>query len=602
MATSYLSLITSLSSDTLFSSYVSAQDSNWLKVDTFASTAAGSISVLGSNITSLSSSLSALGGNVVSLGAALSSAMLDISALSSAISNVNLSAALGISGSITIDASAWLSSAYSITLSNLGAYDAIFFGPYSADDKTLLDAANPFVTVSGSNIVFTVNETPLSTVTLKYYIDRGREVTQLATPVLNLQDDIAYWDVIPNATEYDVMYNGAVLVSTSTTSVDLSNYFSSDGSYVLSVIAKAVGYFDSNESNTVTYVISTPVADSIYGVSGLYQSSPTLTRTDDAIGMTAAVNSSTGLVSSDFDSVFPWNEATVETIGGNKFLHMPDMWFRVGVDAENRITDVAVSKSQGSTGNWYRVDSFYYGCYGGYVSGGKMSSISGVPRWSSDTRANFRSFASANGSGYHQLDLYHKTVMLFLWYIEWANKDSQSIMRGRDATYGITPVNTGGTDSLSTPSGFNTSTGQMRWHYIEDYLGNLAQFVDGATGASGSSTYYVTADPSKFNDTGTGMNTLAYSYPSDASSSNRCVSALGWDDNNPFLVQPKEQTGTDYTIHFCDSNPASNNVVLYCGANYNVSSATYGVCYFNRNTVSHSNANLGGRLLYKPAA
>lgn len=414
-------------------------------------------------------------------------------------------------------------------------------------------------------------------------------------------------------TATDCTYTGDSIIAVGDTA---GLVFEADSGYVLPLTVTVSGASYVWDSETGVLVLSNatgavtvsvvaeaqaPVGeDKIYGVSGLYQSSPALTRTDDSVGMSAVVNSSTGVVSSDFDSAFPWNEATVETINGNKFLHMPDMWFRVGYDGENRITDIAVSKSQGSNGNWYKVDSFYYGCYGGSVANDKLASVSGVARQHTKTRAEFRTYATSNGSGYQQLDLYHKTVMMFLWYIEWANKDSQSIMRGRDATYGVTPVNTGGTDSLSTPSGFNTSTGQMRWHYIEDYLGNLMEFVDGATGANGSSTYYVTDDPSKFNDTGTGMNTLAYTYPSNASSSNMCVSALGWDDNNPFLVQPKEQTGTDYTIHFCDSNIASNNVVLYCGARCDSANATYGVCFFNRYIADYSYTNIGGRLLYKP--
>lgn len=440
--------------------------------------------------------------------------------------------------------------------------------------------------------------------------DFSNSVTYHSAPVLSVDPEHDTVIVISNlraaATGYEFYINGTLNTTLpysgadgGSMSVDLDNLSDvPEGSLTITVKGTGTGV-ESNTSNALSVYYGEGGGE-IYGVSGLYQSSPALTRTDDAVGMSAAVNSSTGVVSSDFDSVFPWNEATVETVGGNKFLKMPDMWFRIGKDSSNRITDVAVSKAQGSTGNWYKVDSFYYGCYGGSVANNKLASVSGVARQGSATRDNFRSYASANGSGYHQLDLYHKTVMMFLWYIEWANKDSQSIMRGRDQTYGSTPVNTGGTDGLSTPSGFNTSTGQMRWHYIEDYLGNLMEFVDGATGTSGGSTYYVTADPSKFNDTGTGMNTLAYTYPSNASSSNRCVSALGWDDNNPFLVQPKEQTGTDYTIHFCDSNPASNNVVLYCGAYYNSSSANFGVCYFSRNDATNSNASIGGRLLYKP--
>ena len=314
--------------------------------------------------------------------------------------------------------------------------------------------------------------------------------------------------------------------------------------------------------------------------------------------MSFTINSSTGLIASDFDSAFPWNEATVETINGNKFLHMPDMWFRVGFDSSKRITDVAVSKEQGTTGYWYKVDSFYYGCYSGSVSSNKLASVSGVARQHTKTRAEFRTYATANGSNYFQLDLYHKTVMNFLWLIEWATKNSDSIMTG-NKNYGKV-LNTGGTDSLSTPSGFRTTTKQMRWHYIEDFVGNYLEFVDGTTCVSGFRTYYATADITKFSDLTSGHNILSYSFPSNASSSNRCITALGWDVNNPFLVRPIEQLGTDYKAYFCDANSATNNVVLLAGAYWVESFAVCGATYFSRSSVSVANSNIGGRLLYKP--
>ena len=592
MYTNYLSLITSLPSSTYFSDYLSVQDSNFEKIDAFASTIAGSVSTLGSNVSTLLSAVASLGSDVI--------------ALSSAIANVNLNSALGISGSLTILSTAWIGSAYTVSLSNLGAYDAIFFKPYSVADKSILDAANPFVTISGSSISFNVQDTPSADVALGYYIDRGREVTQLATPSVTLSDDIVYWSEVSGATTYDVYSNGSLLTSGADNSVDLSTYLTEAGTYSITVVAKGVGYYDSDASTAVSYVITPPVTNSIYGVSGLYQSSPTLTRTDDAVGLSATVNSSTGLVSSDFDSVFPWNEATVETIGNNKFLHMPDMWFRIGVDANNNITDIAVSKVQGTTGNWYKVDSFYYGCYGGSVdANNKLCSVTGVARQHTNTRAEFRAYAAANGSGYHQLDLYHHTVMVFLWLIEWANKNSQSIMRGRDSSQGGTlakPVNTGGTDSLTSPSGFNTSTKQMRYHYIEDFVGNFYELVEGSVGdGTAGSTQYVTADPSKFSDSTYGLNALSYNSP--ASGNGNCLAALGWDSNNPFLVLPKEVVNnSSYSKYFCDYGSTSNNVVLSVGTRWSSSEALHGVLYFGRGSASYATVDVSSRLLYKPAA
>lgn len=425
------------------------------------------------------------------------------------------------------------------------------------------------------------------------------DYARLATPVIEIDGDILSWAAVSGATSYSVRSSGVQVALVTDLSVDLSEVFTEEDSYAMTVVAKGEGYQDSNVSNTVYFFIG--VAP-IYGVSGLYQSSPALTRTDSAVGMSFAINSSSGAISSDFNAVFPWNEATVEEIGGDKFLHMPEMWFRVGYDASKRITDVAVSKQASGAGNWYKVNPFYYSCYGGSVSGGKLKSVSGVSRQASATRAQFRSYAAANGSGYFQEDLYHKTVMSFLWWIEWATKDSSSIMTGRisgsGTSGGATVRPTGGTNAVTTPSGFETAYAQMRYHYIEDFIGNMLEFVDGNVG-SGSS-YYVTASPAAYSDATTGHANLPYGYPSNASSSNRCISAFGWDANNPFLCQPIEQIGTDYTIHFCDANSAANNVVLYCGAYYGSAGATFGLSYFDRNAASTAVTYFGGRLLYKP--
>ena len=382
-------------------------------------------------------------------------------------------------------------------------------------------------------------------------------------------------------------------------SIDISTLFSEDGEYAMTVVATASGYRESNPSNSKTYIIGVA---SIYGVSGLYGSGISLTRTDDAVGKTFAINSSSGAITSDFNDLFPWNETTIETISGNKFVKFPEMWFRVGKDASNRITDVAVSKQQGPTGNWYKVDPFYYSCYGGSLSSGKLASVSGATRLDAQTRATFRSYAAANGSGYFQEDLYHRTVLTFLWWIEWATKKSDTIMTGRisgsGTSGGATKRSTGGTDAVTTASGYETAYAQMRYHYIEDFVGNLLEFVDGSvgTGSSGGAQY-VTADPTKYGDSSTDHDTLSFNAPT---TSGDCNAAYGWDDAHPFLCLPKETVSdSNYSIYFCDYASTSNNIVLYCGADWNYAYANCGVSCFYRVTASYSSSSIGGRLLYK---
>ena len=395
---------------------------------------------------------------------------------------------------------------------------------------------------------------------------------------------------IDNIEEDFLNYDGS-----SSWSVDLSEYTLEDGRHTVTVAAIGTGIAD-NRSNAVVY---NKGAFPIYGVSGLVASSPALTRTDDAVGMSFSINSSSGAITSDFNEVFPWNEAEVITDTAGKFLQLPEMYFRVGVNSSKQITDIAVSKLPSGEGNWYHVDSFAYGCYGASVSSSKLRSVSGVSRQANTTRAQFRSYASSNGSGYCQLDLYHRTVLDFLWLIEWATKNSQSIMTGRiknsGTSGGSTVRPTGGTDGVTTPSGFETAYAQMRYHYIEDFVGNVMEFVDGICMPNSGTPYYVTADPSKFADTTTNMNQTSYNAPSSD-----WIYALGWDADNPFLVMPVTSgNGASESTGFCDYVyvNGSSYPVLSVGAHYNYSNSNYGVFFANSDNTSNAFSSRGGRLL-----
>lgn len=120
-ATPNLSLTISMSSDTLFSNYVSEQDSNLQKIDQFA----GSIK--------------------------------------------------GASGTVTLLAANWVGTTYSLTVAGLGDDDAIFFTGNSSADKALIEEAALFIdpnTVSGV-VTITATTTPVSDIVMSYFITRG---------------------------------------------------------------------------------------------------------------------------------------------------------------------------------------------------------------------------------------------------------------------------------------------------------------------------------------------------------------------------------------------------------------------------------------------
>lgn len=336
----------------------------------------------------------------------------------------------------------------------------------------------------------------------------------------------------------------------------------------------------------------------IYGVSWENNETTTMTRTDDAAEMTYAI--SNGKVASDFDNVFPYNQMKRQVIDGNTFVYVPAMYFRIIADENKKITSVAVSETQGEGDGWYATRPFYYGAYGASSDGTKLKSVSGASRKYSITRAAARTQSMAVGTGYHQRDLYAGTILMFLWWIEFATKNSYSVMTGTQ--YGKT---TGNTDSIYNEeagenfcvSGYNTSTSQMVWHGIEDYIGNGLEWEDGITGnGSSGGAQYVSDDYTLYDDYSGGSKMSPLSYNSPTTSGN-CLEALGWDEEKPFLCQPiATRSDSGYTTGFCDYASTSNNIVSYRGCYY-PSSANDGVSCFYRDSVSFSYTYIGCRLL-----
>lgn len=331
-------------------------------------------------------------------------------------------------------------------------------------------------------------------------------------------------------------------------------------------------------------VVGTKAAKPIYGVSGLYQSDPVLTRTDDAVGMSWTMNDN--IISSDFDNVFPYNQMVRETIDGDVFVKIPAMYWRIGFDINYNITDIAVSEGEmpGSENKVFvHTDAFYYGAYGASVTDNVMHSKSGVERQYSTTIADFRTYAKARGTKYRQLDLYHMRVLDFLWLIEFATKNSDAVMQG----YPISGKNCGATDSLTVPSGQLSNGGRMRWRYIEDFIGNGYEFFDGACGLG------ATQDESKY-----GQQVTDVTYTQFANG--YCLSALKISGSYPLLAVPGgEVNNSNYDTYFCDYLYClSGNFVYYHGRGEGGSLA--GLFSWIYTYISNTSGNVGSRLLLIP--
>lgn len=336
--------------------------------------------------------------------------------------------------------------------------------------------------------------------------------------------------------------------------------------------------------------------NAILGVSGMYDESVNLTRTDDAVGLTYTKNAD-GTFTSDFDNYFPYKEMKRETINGNVFVKIPSMWFRIGTDENKNITDIAVSNKKGEGDNWYQTKEFYYGAYCGYINtdNSVLTSVTGVTPTVNKKIGEFRTSAFGTGEGYHQLDLYHKTILNFLFWIEFAVKDSKQIAEVEGDQNQLT---TGLSDSIESPTSLFAEGKRFKYRNIEDFVGNITVFIEGIY-----ANYCATSNPSEFGINYGQLDTLGYSpQPNSLQDGHQAIKSFGWDSNHPFLCMPLEMmsyTDTGYFNDKCDKYITSNNKdACYGNSSYYMLG---GICDMKFLTSYAGSANhIGSRLLYCP--
>ena len=155
--------------------------------------------------------------------------------------------------------------------------------------------------------------------------------------------------------------------------------------------------------------------------------------------------------------------------------------------------------SRGSEGDR---DKIYIGAYLGYNLSNRLRSLSGKTPTASRTIGAFRTLAQANGTGYQQLPFYQLTLLQILYIMKYGSLNSQvALGRGFVDGNNTATTATGSTNSKGFCFGETTGKLQMKMFGIEDFWGNLYQWIDGLY-CNASRTILTTYKA--FNDTGSG--------------------------------------------------------------------------------------------------
>ncbi len=217
---------------------------------------------------------------------------------------------------------------------------------------------------------------------------------------------------------------------------------------------------------------------------------------------------------------------------GQVMVIIPTHWYRFEKIGTKRRIEIATVALSGFT----KVPSYAVGAYDAYYNSttGKLESRSGVMPTTNITRASFRTYAAARGTGWHEFSYTDYKDIFYLYLTEYATFDIQSVIPGATnanstdwSNYnGYNPVvtngvsNTYGNYSASVPfslANFVGGTGTLNsqvadYRGIENIYGHIWQFIDGVNVNYVSTTQanvYTDADPSTFaDDTQTGYTLL----------------------------------------------------------------------------------------------
>ena len=240
---------------------------------------------------------------------------------------------------------------------------------------------------------------------------------------------------------------------------------------------------------------------------------------DDASGMTPASNTNTslGTISSPGSWVKSTNKllkklyyATFNTDGSISKILNPD---NLALDEDGNASDIATKntmlviptlytrgevgkltisdKSAEGTAYAHTIGGHVYdylaiGVYNGYVSGGKLMSLSGVLPTKSQNRANFRTQANANGTNWMLWNYYQWKLMKELTFFTLKSFDGQRKLGQGGHAYGSNT--TGVTNAMGPFAGDVSGTSSAMKFLLEDWWGSQYNFIDDFFGTGG--TYY----------------------------------------------------------------------------------------------------------------
>ena len=236
-------------------------------------------------------------------------------------------------------------------------------------------------------------------------------------------------------------------------------------------------------------------------------------------------------------------------------------------------------------------DKIYIGAYLAYTEGLITHSISNHSPSTNLSLEIFRGRTETRGTGYQLLSFYPLTLLQCLYVIIYKNLNSQ-LMLGQGYVNASAVSNTGSTNTDPFCYGsFSSGTTHVKFLGIEDFYGNLLQWIDGLYC---DSSYNVKTDYNNF--TGTDGSAFRYSQSGFSSIMSGYINKISGTNNGGFV--PLSANGSSSTYYADDAYLDSDCFGVFGG--YWSTGANAGAFRLDVDyAASDSYSNLGCRVVYK---
>jgi len=295
------------------------------------------------------------------------------------------------------------------------------------------------------------------------------------------------------------------------------------------------------------------------------------------------------------------SSAPITTLGKDVMIAFPKRGIKLSID--NDVLTVSMTDAEGVDGYSYMAHSykgnpcstFYLGAYKAYSSSSKLYSVSGQTPTTSQTIGTFRTQAQARGTGYEQSAFFQLTFRQVMYMLKYRGQNAQiavgrGFVDGNSAIYGAC----GSTNAKGMDWGESTGKYPMRLFGLEDFYGNIYEFIDGIY--SNSNRQILVAD-GNFNDTGSG-----YTSAGTATFSSNIGGYMKLPNGTNLAgFTPASTSYGSATTFFCDSANVYADRLAAFGGNWSDGDSAGVFPLFVYRSASISIATYGGRLMYMAA-